>query len=430
MYYSVASKFSLAIFVSLAWFFLCTYLSLPWIKELAQFVGTPTASIIIFLIALLPGFMNAFLIVAFIIDKRPKLNPTTNWPDISVLIPAHNEEGQIKQTIQSLLNQDYLGHIEIIVIDNASTDTTLSLIKSFDLENLIVLEEQKKGKSFALNKGLAIAKHDYILTLDADTFLLSDAVSQLMLTFLNAPKNTAAVAGSIYVRNSRKNFITRIQEWDYFHAIASIKRVQSLFQGTLVAQGAFSLYRKECIKEVGGWANTVGEDIVLTWGMLEKNYRIDFAEGALSFTNVPDTYRAFFFQRSRWSRGMIEAFIAHPKILFNPRLITFLMYWDLFFPAIDTAFIFIFIPGIIAAFFGYFFIAGPMTLAVLPLSILMNIIFLHRQGDMFHRKNLKIRRNRLGFLYYLLFYSILMSPACIHGYLSEIASMAKRWGTK
>ena len=94
--------------------------------------------------------------------------------------------------------------------------------------------------------------------------------NDLVERYLSDPPNTRAVAGTMLVRNSRANWVTRAQEWDYFHGIAAIKRVQSLYQGTLVAQGAFSIYDRATLIEVGGWADCVGEDIVLTWAMLRE----------------------------------------------------------------------------------------------------------------------------------------------------------------
>ena len=127
---------------------------------------------------------------------------------------------------------------------------------------------------------------------------------------------------------------------------------------------------------------------------------------------------------------MLEAFRQHPHILIRPKWITFLVYWNLLFPLIDLTYVFIFIPGIIAALFGYFFIVGPMTLAVLPVSLVMNMIFVYRQYHVYKKHELTIRKNKLGFIYYVLFYSLLMAPACVHGYLLELLSMKKTWGTK
>src|ERR1700688_2990857 len=175
-------------------------------------------------------------------------------------------------------------------------------------------------------------------------------------------QNTVAVAGAIAVRNTRRNLMTKFQEWDYFHGISVIKRAQSLDQGTLVAQGAFSLFDRDLVKKLGGWSDCVGEDIVLSWAILTRGHRIGYAENALVFSNVPETYRQLFQQRRRWARGMFEALRAHPEILITKRLsLTFIM-MNLFFPWIDTAYLCFFIPGLIAAPFGFYLFAGPMTL--------------------------------------------------------------------
>lgn len=430
MYISVRNKFFFALCISLLWLILCSYLSFAWIKDLAEYVGFTASVFIIVLIALFPGFINAFIIVSFLLDIRPKLMPVKKWPSLSLLVPAYNEENQIRSTLESIQAQDYKGIFEVIVIDNNSKDKTSEVVKHFNMPGLTLLEEKQQGKSYALNTGFAHTKHELIVTIDADTFLLPNALTYMVTTFLSLPSDTAAVAGSIYVKNSRKNFMTRIQEWDYFHAIAAIKRIQSLLQATLVAQGAFSLFRKKCIEEVGGWKHTVGEDIVLSWGLIVQGYRISFSEQAIAFVNVPEDYRTFFYQRSRWARGMLEAFTEYPTILLQPRLITFIVYWDFFFPAMDTAFVFIFIPGLILALFGYYFVAGPMTLALIPLALLFSFVIFYRQNNVFHQNKLKVRKNILGFIFYVLFYNFLLVPAAIHGYLSEILSFAKKWGTK
>ena len=298
------------------------------------------------------------------------------------------------------------------------------------MDRLQIVHAQHGGKAAALNYGLAYAENELIITLDADTFLLKSAIREIVDKFYSGPVGTVAVAGSVYIKNSRKNLMTKIQEWDYFHAIAIIKRTQSLFQGTLVAQGAFSIYTKTALLEVKGWPETVGEDIVLTWALLNKGYRIDFAEDAISFTNAPDSYRQFFFQRSRWARGLLEAFRHYPGILLQRRLSTFYVYWNLCFILIDFVFGFVFIPGLIIAFFGYYFIAGPLTLAVLPLGLLNNIVFFKGQRRLFKKVGLRVRKNIIGFFIYFLFYQIFMNPAVIHGYVSEFAKLKRSWGTK
>lgn len=221
-----------------------------------------------------------------------------------------------------------------------------------------------------------------------------------------------------------------LQEWDYFHGIAAVKRMQSMYHGTLVAQGAFSLYRKDALVEVGGWPACVGGDIVLTWALLEKGWRTGYAEDAVAFTSAPTSYRQFAHQRRRWARGLIEAFAQHERLLFKSRMTTMFIWWNLLFLPMDLVFTLVFIPGVIAAFLGYFWIAGPMTLLTLPLAALWNLVIFRIQQRMFRGQGLKVRRNWKALAIYVLGYAVLMQPVALWGYLSELAGRQKKWGTK
>ena len=97
--------------------------------------------------------MNVFLLAAYLFDKRPQDKPVDHWLNISVLVPAYNEEINIKSTIESILKQNYLGLIKIIVIDNGSKDRTLEILQSIQADNLVILEEKKKGKAH-VNEGV------------------------------------------------------------------------------------------------------------------------------------------------------------------------------------------------------------------------------------------------------------------------------------
>jgi biofilm PGA synthesis N-glycosyltransferase PgaC len=123
---------------------------------------------------------------------------------------------------------------------------------------------ENTGKAAVLNSGLEAARHELVCTIDGDSRLRSDSLKEIVERFVSDPPDTMAVAGAVLVRNSRATLITAAQEWDYFHGISAVKRMQSMYHGTLVAQGAFSLYRKDALEQVGGWPESVGEDIVMT----------------------------------------------------------------------------------------------------------------------------------------------------------------------
>jgi biofilm PGA synthesis N-glycosyltransferase PgaC len=427
-YVSVRVKFTLALTVASAWAVISYEIARRWISELSALGGAPLAVLIIMGIAILPGFMNAFLVAGLLMDRRPRRKSVPIYPDITILVAAYNEEDSILSTLESIVRQSYAGLIEVIVINDGSTDGTMEKLASTSYPWLKVIDlPTNGGKANALNEGLKRATFALTITLDADSYLYANALPNLVGRFLGDPDNTGAVAGAVLVRNSRFNLVTRIQEWDYFHGIASVKRLQSLFQGTLVAQGAFSIYRTDLLREVGGWPECVGEDIVLTWAILAHGYRVGYCEDACSFTNAPVTFKQFLRQRQRWSRGLIEAFKYHWTLLFHFRMITVFIWWNLLFPFLDFIYTFFFVPGIVLALFGYYWLAGPMTALVLPLALLVNYIMFIIQSKMFTEQGLTVRKNPIAFIFYALFYGIMLQPACLFGYFSEIMGKRKSW---
>jgi biofilm PGA synthesis N-glycosyltransferase PgaC len=430
-YLSVRVKFTIAFLASIAWTVLSTFLSLPWLRDLANLASWPVAIFIVAGIAILPGMMNAFLVVGLLFDRRPPRRMLVDYPGISILVAAYNEQSSIADTLHSIAEQHYPGEFEVLVIDDGSTDATAEIVETNPRAWLQLLRQPRNmGKSAALNRGLAEARYDYVVTLDADSYLYRDALVRLVERYFSDPESTRAVAGTVLVRNSRKNWLTRAQEWDYFHGISAIKRVQSMFQGTMVAQGAFSIYEREALRKVGGWNPCVGEDIVLTWAMLERGWRVGHAEDACCFTNVPDTLRQFVRQRQRWSRGMMEAFRQHPRVLMVGRMSTLFVWWNVFFPWLDLAYTLFFIPGVVLAFFGIFWIAGPLTLVLLPMALLMNYLMYRIGRRMFVSQGLRVRKNTAGFLLYAFAYSLILQPASVAGHFSELLGLRKTWGSK
>lgn len=438
VYLPLPLKFALACLIAASWTILSVILSLPWLRDLSVVAGAAFALVAITFIAYVPGFMNAFLISSLLLDRRPPRKAQTSYPGATVLVAAYNEAAAIKDTLTSLARQDYPGKVEVLVLNDGSTDETVSLatkaIAELDFPANVaarVLDfKVNRGKSAVLNDGLAAANHELVLTIDGDSWVKRDGLRKLVERLLSDPEDTQAVAGAVMVRNSRENFLCRAQEWDYFHGIASVKRMQGMYHGTLVAQGAFSIYRRKALQEVGGWPECVGEDIVLSWALLRQGYRIGYADDALAFTNVPTTLRQFALQRKRWSRGLMEAFKAHWQLLFKKRMSTLFVWWNVCFLPLDLVYTMIFIPGLIIACFGYFFIAGPLTVAVLPLTILWNGVIFRIQSGVYRREGLIVRQNTSGFLFYAMAYSLLMQPVCVWGYVSELLGLRKKWDTK
>ncbi|SPP99865.1 Glycosyl transferase family 2 [Candidatus Sulfobium mesophilum] len=438
IYIPVKFKLVLSFLFACVWFGVSVWLAYPWLRDLEAKVGLPLAWFIICGIAFVPGLANAFIVSGLFLDNRPQFKKDKPLPPISVIVCAYNEENTIKETIYSIISQEYPSPVEVIVVNDGSTDRTEEVTLRAIAENRaknfgmrLVTLAQNGGKANALNEGLEEASHEYIVTVDADSYLHKDALFNLVNHMIHSSGETVAVAGAVLVKNSRNNWITKLQEWDYFHGIAVVKRIQSLYQGTLVAQGAFSCLKRSAINECGPWRDTMGEDIVLTWGFHSRGYKVKYAENAIIFTDVPETYKKFYRQRRRWARGLIEAFKQHPLVLVKPRMNLPFIWYNLLFPYLDFVYMFFFIPGIfLAVFFHNYIIVGLMTLLLLPLALLINALMFYKQSRVFKLMGLKVRKNLIGFLFYMLIYQLIMTPACLAGYGAEFVNRKKAWGTK
>ena len=437
-YLPVRAKFAIALSLAVGWLMISIMLGQRWITALGEETHPMFALFAVSFIAYIPGFMNAFLVASLLLDRRPPRQRLILHPGVTVLIAAYQEEAAIADTLQTIATEHYPGPVEVLVLNDGSTDRTAEVagraIERLEFpantEVRLIDFPINRGKAAVLNDGLAAARYELIVTIDGDSRLNRDALTAIVERLMSDPDNTQAVAGAVLVRNSRANLLTRAQEWDYFLGIAAVKRMQSLYQGTLVAQGAFSIYRKQALIEAGGWPDTVGEDIVLSWALLSKGYRIGYAEDAIVWTNAPTQLKQFARQRQRWARGLIEALNEHQSLIFKPRLTQMFIWWNLLFMPLDFAYSLIFIPGVIAALFGIFWIAGPMTLAVLPFTALWSLVMFRVQARMFDAQGLNVRRNPTGFLFYSLGYMFLLQPVSVWGYAAETIGLTKRWGTK
>lgn len=429
-YIAVVTKFWISQSCALVWAGISIILSRHWLHDLSQIIGFFPALLIIAFIAYVPGYLVAFLTISLLIDRQPPFKVSDPDLPITILIAARNEASNIGMTLQYIASQNYKGPISVVLVDNGSTDetTNVALAKARELKlDLLCLYENRPGKNFALNAGLTKIRTPHFITLDADTLLHRHAVKHMVARLLSSPPDVGAVAGHVLARNSRDNFLTRIQEWDYFLGIASIKRMQGLYQGTLVAQGAFSLYKTDAVRQAGGWPDAIGEDIVLTWRLQKEGYRVYFEPTAVAFTAIPKISKHFFRQRSRWARGMIEGIKNIPPWHQPTYMKKFLTGVDLIIPIIDLFYTFVWIPGLVLACFGKYYIVGPYTLFVLPLNMGINLIMYSYQIRVFGRLNLRVRKNRLGFFAYVLIYQLISSPISLWGYLQELFQVRRIW---
>lgn len=431
-YMRISTRFAISVGCGLAWMALSAWLAQPWLNQLANEVSLPVAIALIAGLALVPGYLNVQLLSSLVLDRPRPLDLTFPYayPPLTLLIAAYNERSTLAQTLAYALEQGYPSGFEVIVIDDGSTDDTAEIASGFARldRRLSVLKAPHGGKATALNLGLAAAQTPLVATIDADTLLMPGALRRIVARMLLGPPDTVAVAGSVMVRNSRAGVVSAAQTWDYLLGIGSVKRQQALLQATLVAQGAFSVYDAAALRAAGGWPDRIGEDIVMTWALLDAGGRTTYEPTAVAFTQVPTTLRRLARQRRRWARGMIEGLRAYGRTLvLRHKPYAHSVIADAMFPYLDLVFTFAFIPGVVLAMTGNFMIVGPMTLAVLPLNATLAGIMYRLQHRSLTEAGLRVRRGLFGFGVFFLLYQVFMSPVSVSGYLQEAFHLTRRW---
>jgi peptidoglycan-N-acetylglucosamine deacetylase len=239
-------------------------------------------------------------------------------PGVTVLIPAHNEEKAIVETVDSVLLSDY-PDLHIVVVDDGSADKTGELLDTHFSQDprVLILHQVNRGKAAALGAALSQAQTEIVVTIDADTEIEPDAIRKLVRHF--AEPTLGAVAGNVKVGN-RSRWLTRWQALEYITSQNMEKRAFDLLNCITVVPGALGAWRKQAIEAAGGiTADTVAEDADLTIAIRRLGWRIGYDEQAIAWTEAPETPDQLIRQRFRWTFGTLQSFWKHSSTLFRPR---------------------------------------------------------------------------------------------------------------
>ncbi|MGX7173226.1 glycosyltransferase family 2 protein [Enterococcus ratti] len=273
--------------------------------------------------------------------------PTAIEPFITIMVPAHNEEVVIEETITYLMTKINYGNYEVLVTDDGSTDRTPEILERLRKKyaNLRVVRiEKNKGKAHAFDIGMAFAKGKLILSNDADTVPEPDALSRYVNYFIRpGGRNISAVTANMDVKN-RTSILGKSQTVEFSSIVGIIKRTQSaVFGGLYAYSGANTMYRKDALIDVGGSRqDRATEDISIAWDHQLNGWISVFAPTIIFFMEVPVSLRMLYRQRKRWAKGGTEVWLTNfKKVLFHPfenlgRTMmfidqTFSILWSLFF---------------------------------------------------------------------------------------------------
>lgn len=282
-------------------------------------------------------------------------------PKITVLVPAYNEAATIRASLQALLTLAY-PNLEVVAVDDGSTDGTVSLLaeafalvpvrplddrrlattpvtttyRSRRFPNLVVATKPNAGKADSLNAALNLATGDLVCAVDADTIIEADALLRLVRPFIRSDDVVAAgatirVANGCIVRYGRivaarapGRALSGYQAVEYLRAFLFGRLGWNRFGGNLVISGAFGLFRRDALRDCGGYAKSVGEDMELIVRLRRQSHerrrpsRIEFVPDPVAWTEAPETFAALGRQRDRWHRGLTDTLWRHRRLFCAP----------------------------------------------------------------------------------------------------------------
>jgi biofilm PGA synthesis N-glycosyltransferase PgaC len=256
------------------------------------------------------------------LEKRPVNDPPRlpDTPDVSFIVPCHNEAKNIRDTIVALLEQDY-PVFEVIAINDASTDKTGDILEEMACgsDRLRVIHlETNQGKAMGLRVGAIAAKHEILVCIDGDAILERNATRWLVWPFINAPR-VGAVTGNPRVRN-RTTLLAKIQVGEFSSIIGLIKRAQRIYGRVFTVSGVVAAFRRSALHAVGYWSlDMVTEDIDISWSLQLNRWDVRYEPNALCYILMPETLQGLWQQRARWAQGGVEVLMRHFRELFTLR---------------------------------------------------------------------------------------------------------------
>jgi len=293
-----------------------------WLKDLSPLeFFTIFWPLLIFDLVRSVGKCLILLIQALYRRFKPKREYINFSPKVTLIIPAHNEEKVITRSIEAALETDYENK-EIIVVDDGSNDRTFELAYPYAKMGLIKLlrrDVASGSKAGALNFGLKFATGDIIITVDADTLIERNAIKEIIKS-LSDP-NVRAVSGNVRVlrgEHGLNNLLVKLQAYEYLVSLELGRRFNALINTLLIISGAFGAFWKEHVLSLGEYdTDTITEDFDITIKVRKLGKRLAFAENAIAWTFVPETWRDWRRQRIRWSKGQVESLWKHRNLFFG-----------------------------------------------------------------------------------------------------------------
>jgi biofilm PGA synthesis N-glycosyltransferase PgaC len=238
-------------------------------------------------------------------------------PLVSVIVPGYNESKVVGNCVESILASEY-PNFEIILVDDGSTDDTLSVMHSFAIDPRVqVIGKPNGGKASALNAGIAAARGEILFFVDADGLFTPSAIREMLNGFTS--EKIGAVCGNDAPVNLDR-IQTRLACIQTHVGTGFVRRALALVNCLPIVSGNIGAFRRNVIEKTGPFLEGfIGEDLELTWRVHKAGFRVNFAPRAVVLAEVPSTVKDLWKQRVRWARGLLQTISIHKKMMFNPR---------------------------------------------------------------------------------------------------------------
>jgi biofilm PGA synthesis N-glycosyltransferase PgaC len=287
-------------------------------------------------------------------DQPPKLD---EYPGVSILVPCHNEEDTVEETMGVLAKIEY-PDFEIIAINDGSKDRTAELLDRLaeEIPQLRVIHlAQNQGKSAALNTAAVLARNDILVGTDADALLDRHSVTWFVRR-LQSDVHLGAVTGNPRIRN-RASILGRLQVGEFSSIIGLIKRAQSAYGRVFTVSGVMCAFRRRALFSIGWWSpKTLTDDVEVSWRLELNRWRIVYEPKAICWILMPETLKGLWRQRLRWAIGGTQAVIASSYFVFFGGGSRMMIIWINYVVSIAWAFAVI--------------IGAAVTIIIVPLQVL------------------------------------------------------------
>ncbi|HID20127.1 MAG TPA: glycosyltransferase family 2 protein [Methanophagales archaeon] len=309
------------------------------------------------------------------VDYDTKEDGSMKKPTVTVLIPAYNEEKTIADTINSIRLQTYLNIVQILVVDDSSTDNTEEIARECGAE-VIRTPSNSGTKAQAQNFALPYLKGELTATIDADTILDAEAIDTMVLRFLKEPD--IASACSFVVPQRRKNFWELGRTVEYIYGLFMRKKTQEYLGIPIVCSGCFSMFNTALLQKYGFKDRTMAEDMDLTWQLLAEGKKVRFCADTICFPKDPNSWKTYKGQVSRWLRSFFQNLSVHKKDIWKNKKLAVFLYWYLIEGLVGVTFYALLLWNIIFPPTQYIVVTSPVSLiipvkAIIPLLLLSGV---------------------------------------------------------